>query len=268
MTAERPWRVDADRLRALPALAAVEHHTEIGSTNDRALEVIQQPDLATPLLVLADRQTAGRGRGAHRWWSAEGGLTFSLVFDPTQFSLPRDLWPRITLTAAVAMCDTALRFAPGISCGLKWPNDVLLDGRKLCGILAEVPAAPRSAPQRMILGMGVNVNNSLTAAPDEIRAIASSLTDVIGEAVDPTAVLMQLLAEFFSNLELLADGDPSLPARWQELCLHRGQMLQVHQGTQRVGGLCIGIGDDGALLLETEHGPQRFFGGLLVSPEM
>ena len=268
MTAERPWRVGSDRLRELPMLVSVEHHEEIGSTNDRALELIQQPDLATPLLILADRQTAGRGRGDHRWWSAEGAITFSLVFDPTQFSLPREVWPRITLTAAVAMCETALRFAPEAPCGLKWPNDVLVDGRKLCGILAEVPAMRGSALQRMILGMGVNVNNSLAQAPEEIRAIASSLTDVIGEPVDPTAVLTQLLTEFFSNLELLANGDSSLPKRWQELCLHRGRMLQVHQGPQRVSGLCIGIDDDGALLLETEHGRQRFFGGLLVTPEM
>src|SRR3569623_3093066 len=164
MTAERPWRVDVAQLRELPLLTAVEHHEVIGSTNDRALELIQQPDLATPLLILADRQTAGRGRGDHRWWAAEGSLTFSLVFDPTQFSLPREVWPRITLTAAVAMCETALRFAPGTPCGLKWPNDVLFDGRKLCGILAVVPATRGSAQQRMILGLGVNVTNSLAQA--------------------------------------------------------------------------------------------------------
>lgn len=264
MTAGGTWRVDSDQIRQLPRLRAVEQHEEIGSTNDRALELLQQVNLATPLLILADRQTAGRGRGDHRWWSAAGGLTFSLVFDPVEFSLPREVWPRITLTAAVAMCETALRFAPKVACGLKWPNDVLLNGRKLCGILAEVPALPGRTSQQMVLGMGVNVNNSLASAPEEIRAIATSLTDATDEPIDSTAVLTMLLTEFFGNLERLATADPSLPLRWQELCLHRGQMLQVHQGTQRVGGLCLGIADDGALLLETDQGPQRFYGGLLV----
>ena len=252
-------------------IRAVEWHDVIASTNDRGLELARTADVVTPMLILAGEQTAGRGRGLNRWWSDRGALTFSLVFDPLRDLTNRgaeglnvERWPRVALTAGLALCDVLHATLPDSPRGLKWPNDVLLAGKKVAGILVEVPPAAPPAPRRLVLGMGWNVNNSLLAAPAEVLAAGTSFRDETGIDYDISQLLVDWLECFARHLRALSAGDPLLPARWQALCSLTGKQIELLSGNRRVTGICGGIDGTGALLVETAAGPERLYAGVLV----
>lgn len=246
------------------------------STNDRALQLAAQTDLPTPLLVLAEEQTAGRGRGSHRWWSQPGALTFSLVLDAAALQPRPEHWPRVSLTAAVAVCEVLESLVPHLSCGIRWPNDVVLAGRKICGILPELAQPPREPrnriiepplPARLVLGVGVNVNNSLAAAPPDVRAIGTSLFDLTGDCYDLTDLLVQVLERLSRGLIALAKGDPQLARVWAQRCVLQGRTIELQTGPTQVRGICKGIDLEGALVLHTPRGRERSFGGVVTAVE-
>lgn len=244
----------------------VDSQATLPSTNTRAMELAQLPDLTTPLLVITEHQTAGRGRGDRAWWSNDGALTFSLVIKPEHFGLRSEAWSRVALAAGVAVCDVLAELLPGIPLGLKWPNDVFLVGRKVCGILTEVPASRTPVPARLVIGVGINVNNSFSTAPADLRQIGIALCDLAGTEFDRTEVLVHVLRRIEGRIWMLAKADPELPARWRELSLLTDRHVAVQQGPRRVEGTCRGIDDEGALVLDTTDGRQRMFGGNVVSP--
>lgn len=235
------------------------------------MEMARSMEVVTPNLILAGEQTAGRGRGSNRWWSDRGALTFSIVFDPHADLAHRGAaplesarWPRIALAAGVALCDVLQVAVPHSPCALKWPNDVLLAGKKVAGILVEVPPASPPAPRRLVLGMGWNVNNSLCAAPAEVQAVGTSFRDAAGTDFDVSQLLIDWLDHFARHLRALAAGEPDLPSRWQALCSLTGRAIELISGNRRVSGICGGIDGDGALLVETDAGPERLYAGFLV----
>src|SRR5687768_4110674 len=117
---------DLARIAADSGIAALEYQPEVGSTNDWALQLAADEQRAWPLLVLTQQQTGGRGRGANQWWAAEGSLTFSLVLDAHQQTIPSENWPRIALVIGLAVCESLQAIFPQGIFGLKWPNDVLI----------------------------------------------------------------------------------------------------------------------------------------------
>ena len=251
-------------------LREVEHHTEIGSTNDRALTLCGEAGLLVPYLILTERQTAGRGRGANRWWSSDGALMFSVVIDAKDYALPESRWPQISLTVGVAVCETLAVLANSTneraahSVGLKWPNDVWLNNRKVCGILVEIPPTRCG---RLVIGIGLNVNNSFATAPAELSLIATSLGDETGMTFDRTSVLTTLLQQLDRDLKRLANAEESLIETWQSRCVLRGRMVSLDSGQRIVTGLCLGIAADGALRLQSPNGEQRFYGGVIRNIE-
>jgi BirA family biotin operon repressor/biotin-[acetyl-CoA-carboxylase] ligase len=266
-----PPPVILDLIRDASFVQHVEWHDTIASTNDRGNELARNADLETPLLILAGRQTAGRGRGSNRWWSGAGSLTFTVVFDPQRdleaarlSPVPIEFWPRVALVAGVALCDILENMLPSDPCRLKWPNDVLLAGKKVSGILVEIPPTSPGVPRRLVLGMGINVNNSLSAAPAEIQAVATSLCDIAGDRFDSTQLLIDWLNGFVNRLGALAAGDRKLAERWQSRCALHGKTIELQSGSRTVQGVCRGIDIDGALLLDTSTGPERLYAGVLV----
>ena len=251
---------DTERLRRETFIAEVECHAELESTNNRALALAANANSATPFLVLAERQTAGRGRGANVWWSAPGSLTFSLLFDSAAIGVPLDRWPQVSLAAALAIRQTVADVLPGDDVRVKWPNDVFLRGKKVAGILVEVPPL---RPQKLVLGIGLNVNNSFAAAPAELRSIATALIDKQCHSFDLTDVLLQLLTTLDRDFSRLGDEPPTLMDRWRPHCLLHGRIVHVAAGPMAHVGVCQGIDETGALLLETESGRQRLFSGVV-----
>lgn len=248
---------DLERIEADAPLAGVEYHPEIASTNDRAMELARNSELLTPHLVLADKQTAGRGRGSNRWWSQNGALTFTVIYD---LALPTARWPQISLSVGLAVCEVLSARLPREQIGLKWPNDVHLAGKKVCGILVEIPS---QRPGRFVIGIGLNVNNSPATAQAELTTIATSMFDVSGQEFDRSEVLIAVIRALDRELRQLQNDSSDLQSRWQALCVLQGEQVQLTAGEKVVSGRCEGIDADGALVLMTERGRETFFGGIV-----
>lgn len=243
-------------------IRTVEFYPELGSTNDRALDLAAaESPLELPLLIWALKQTSGRGRGANRWWASEGALTFSVVLDTQTSELPMDRWPLVSLTTGLAVSAALQDLIPHADLGLKWPNDVFLYGRKVCGILVEIP--PRQAG-KLVLGIGINVNNSLKDAPDELKSKATALCDVSNRVWDLESVLTTVLERLDEHLRALRDNEPTLAERWHGTCMLRGRTVQHTVGDRVTTGVCQGVDRQGALLLQTETGVVRVLGGVIT----
>ena len=172
-------------------VADVEHHAAIGSTNDRAIECAALERVKLPLLILADRQTAGRGRGSNRWWTGPGSLAFSLLIGPELAGrAARHVRPWSRWRPAWRLSRPWPRSLPGHEIGIHWPNDVMLDGRKLAGILIEV-----LSDGKLVIGIGINTNNTAADAPEEVRPRVVTLRDVTGQEHDSTELLIAILQQ-------------------------------------------------------------------------
>jgi BirA family biotin operon repressor/biotin-[acetyl-CoA-carboxylase] ligase len=249
--------IDLERLLAESFLAAAEHHPTVDSTQDRA-QAAAASGARGPLLIVADEQTAGRGRGANRWWTGPGSLAFSLLFDPALWHLPATALPMRSLAAGVAVVAAVTPRLYPHHVGLHWPNDVYIGGRKLAGILIDL-----LADGRHILGIGLNVNNSLSSAPADVRDRATSLFDLTGMQHDRTDLLLDILAELSSVFQQSAAEPTAFGARFQDLCLQVDKPLTIEAGGTTTAGHCLGIAADGALLLQTARGVEKFYSGVL-----
>jgi BirA family biotin operon repressor/biotin-[acetyl-CoA-carboxylase] ligase len=255
---------DVERIRSQGFVREIEVHSEIGSTNDRAAERAQESDLLCPCLILAERQSAGRGRGANTWWSGPGALTFSLVLEPRRIGLVTQSFPQVALAAGLAVCEAIERAVPQAVIGLKWPNDVFLAGKKVCGILLELPNADSG---RLIAGIGVNVNNSLAQAPAELQRIAASMIDVAQQPLDRTQVLITILERIDLWLRALAADAGRVFERWRQYCVLSGKTVRLRVGLHDIEGRCQGIDDGGRLLISTPQGTEAHRSGTVLSFE-
>jgi BirA family biotin operon repressor/biotin-[acetyl-CoA-carboxylase] ligase len=215
------------------------HYRVTDSTNERAKDLAMQ-GAPHGTIVTADEQTAGRGRQGRAWVAAPGSALLLSV-------LLRDLGKaqaHLPLAAALAVCDACERAAP-VSCRIKWPNDVWIDGRKVAGILIE------GRPQEgwAVLGVGVNVSTREGDFPPELRDIATSIAASIDSANAPA--LDSVLAFLTESLEArLADKPKAIVATWRERDALAGQPVQWQSGE----GVAEGINDAGALVVQTPSG--------------
>jgi BirA family biotin operon repressor/biotin-[acetyl-CoA-carboxylase] ligase len=237
----------------------VEHFTSLTSTNDYARERAGSLPRDQRLLVVADEQTAGRGRGTNRWWTGSGSLACSLLFDPAARQIERRYFPMISLAAAIAIAETAAAVLSRVDVGLHWPNDVFVGERKLAGVLIE--AMPDG---RHVLGIGCNVNNPSSSAPPELASTVTSLVDLSGKESRRGDMLLNVLRRLDGRLDELARSPHALGQRADELCLQHGKRLTIRVGQRETAGVCVGVAEDGALVLDTADGRQSFYSGVLV----
>lgn len=254
---------DIDRILRETFVARAEFHPTVGSTNDRAAECAAQDDGELPLLVVADRQTAGRGRGANRWWTGPGALAASLLLDALAVDADCARSPLAALAAGVAVVETVIPLLPTHEIGIHWPNDVVADGRKLAGILIEV-----LPDRRHVIGIGLNVNNPLADAPADLQSTATTLCELAGREFDRTEVLIGLLERLEGELRRLCREPRTVAARADALCLQRGRMLTLSHGQRTMTGRCLGIAPDGALRLETPSGVETLYSGSVLQEQI
>ena len=253
---------DPTVLRAATQIDHVEFHPTLSSTNDYARDASLRFGRHESLLVIADEQTAGRGRGSNRWWTGTGSLAFSLLFDPVARGIARQDFAMIALASAIAIIEAANpRIAP-YSAGIHWPNDIFVGRRKIAGILVEA-----LSDGRHILGIGVNVNNSVDAAPEELAELVATMFDLSRRRHDRGELLIDLLHHLQLRLVQLATAPEQLGRQANQLCLQHGRPLCVQQGSQKIRGRCLGIGLDGALMLETAEGQRNVYAGFLKPVE-
>jgi BirA family transcriptional regulator, biotin operon repressor / biotin---[acetyl-CoA-carboxylase] ligase len=250
--------IDIQTLLTKTFVRHAEHHAVIDSTQTRARALADNTAAILPALIVADTQTAGRGRGSNRWWTGEGSLAFSLLLDAAEFGFPRQPIPRLSLAAGVAIIDTVAPRLDGYALGLHWPNDVYVGAGKLAGILVEV--LPNG---RHIVGVGLNSNNTLAEAPSELSAALATLRDLTERQHDHTELLVDLMENLHAAIVQLGQPMETLGERFDLLCRQHGEVLTVHQGEQKTTGVCAGIAVDGALRLDTPEGRRAMYSGTL-----
>jgi BirA family biotin operon repressor/biotin-[acetyl-CoA-carboxylase] ligase len=253
-------RLDPTRIHA-PWLRTIERYDVADSTNDLARRLLTA-GAEPPLLVWADRQTAGRGRENRRFWSDDGSWTFSLGIDPREGGLSMDRESLLSLASAVAVIEM-LESATGRSdFRLRWPNDIEVGGRKLGGILPE--RFPTPVGPRMVIGIGLNMSSRMDRAPAEIRRMATSLNDLGVESIDVEPLLSVLLGSIERWLEALGRGDVSLVERWSVLDSLRGRPVRLVVGAETIAGITRGIDARGGLLIEADGHVKPYHGGQVL----
>jgi len=205
---------------------------------------------AQGLCVVAREQTAGRGRRQRGWVSPpDAGLYFSIVLRPR---LEISRWPLLTLMAAVAVRET-LQECCAIKADIKWPNDLLVDNLKLCGILAETVETPQG--RAVVVGIGINLSEH--ALPPEVREYATSVAAASGRVPD-TETLVRVLARHLSRryAQLHETGGPAEILReWSSHSSYgEGKRVRVSMGEEVIEGVTRGLEPDGALRVETATG--------------
>ena len=230
----------------------------IGSTNDEAKKRAAEGAPEGTVLV-AEEQGMGKGRLERRFFSPKGkGIWFSVILRPK--FLPQEA-PKCTLLAAVSVAMAMEKF--GLRAGIKWPNDILYEGKKLVGILTEM-SAEMDRINYVVIGTGINVNIAAEEFPDGIREVATSLSIMKGEPLSRVKFFQRVL-EAMEELYTMASTQGFAPVmeRWKEYSITLGQEVRVIGMGENASfsGIAADIDEDGALLVDTSEGRRRVLAG-------
>lgn len=229
-----------------------------GSTNDVAKEMAER-GVGEGLVVIAGRQTTGRGRLGRSWVSQKGGLYLSIMLRPKME--PQHI-QRLTLMAGLAAMKTIASY--GLEASIKWVNDVRVGGKKVCGILTEVSGSAEVL-NYAVVGIGVNVNNSASRFPQDVRRLATSLRDEIGLSQPLVDVAKKLLAVFDKEYKRMKANDfLGILKEWSESCDTIGKRVRVVGISEVFEGTAIGVDEEGALMVEVPGAVKRVTAGDVV----
>ncbi len=221
------------------------------STNTFAMQIASRgaPEGA---VVLAESQTSGKGRLGRKWISPPGNLYLSVILRP---DIPLHKAPCITLMGAVSVA-AAIRKVCSVEAGIKWPNDILIAGKKVCGLLTEM-SAEQDRIRHIVLGIGIDVNMKLSELPADVRELSTTLSVEAGSQVDRTALLQDLLL----NLELwyrkFLTNDQNILEAWHRMNVTTGNRILVSGAGEVIEGMAQGIDSDGRLLVMRDDGTIR-----------
>jgi BirA family transcriptional regulator, biotin operon repressor / biotin---[acetyl-CoA-carboxylase] ligase len=229
----------------------IHYFEKLDSTQETAREFAAN-GAAQGTVVIAEQQSAGRGRMGRRWHSPpKVNLYMTVILRP---KMPAAEVPRLSLVAGVAMAEALEAAAPG-AVALKWPNDLWLKGRKAGGIIAEAVADARQQLSCVLLGIGLNVNLAVREIPEELRSVATSLRAATGRHHDRIALAAALFSRLDTRyMETEAQGFEAVRPVWEQYSALTGKRVTVAEGTSRQAGVVTGIDSDGALLLDTGRG--------------
>ncbi|MDX2185489.1 MAG: biotin--[acetyl-CoA-carboxylase] ligase [Opitutaceae bacterium] len=243
--------------RKLPYTLAL--HEEIDSTNDETTRRLAAGE-ADPVVIIARRQTRGRGRFGRTWHSEDtGNLHISFGFRPL---LPHARMQTFTLWMGVTVCDLIASYTR-LQPGLKWPNDILFDGRKAGGMLTEA-RGDADQVRDLVFGLGLNLNGDSRGWPDNLSQRAVSLAEHARSPLEANRFTAALIGRVLDAYSQFVRGDhlDALADHWQRFDVLRGREIAVLQGSHRIVGTATGIDAEGALLLRTElRKTERFLAG-------
>jgi BirA family biotin operon repressor/biotin-[acetyl-CoA-carboxylase] ligase len=237
---------------------------EIDSTNDEAARRLAAGQ-ASPFAVLARRQTRGRGRFGRAWHSEpNGNLYASFAFRP---AVPPERMQTFTLWMGVNVCELIANFTR-LSPGLKWPNDIVFDGRKAGGMLTEA-RIDADRIRDLVFGLGLNVNGGSAGWPADLARRATALSALAGGPLDLNRLAAAIVGRVLLAYERFADGEhaESFADLWHRYDVLRGRRATVLEGSRPHAGTVVGIDGEGALLLRDDHGRTRRFRAGEVSLE-
>jgi BirA family transcriptional regulator, biotin operon repressor / biotin---[acetyl-CoA-carboxylase] ligase len=205
-------------------------------------------------VVISEEQTSGKGRMSRPWDSAAGkGIWMSVITRP---ALTPQQAPQMTLVAAVAV-TRAIEEVGGVNPSIKWPNDILIDGKKVTGILTELQADPDRV-KAIILGIGINVNQNDEDFPEELKSIATSLKMVSGKTINRAKLIAKTLEflEHYTNL-YVAHGFSPIKLLWEGYSNTVGKRIRAVMFNETIEGIAMGITEDGMLNLKLDDGSIR-----------
>ena len=234
----------------------IEVFEQTTSTND-VIEKLARDGVREGVVVFAESQTKGRGRLGRKWMSPpRKGLWFSILLRP---ELRPQETTQLTVASATAL-RRAIKTVTGLSAEIKWPNDLLLGGKKVAGILTEM-SAEVDRVRHVILGIGVDVNQE--EFPPELRKLATSLKIETGREISRAELAVEILRELDFDYARIGGGKfPAVADEWEAGCATIGKNVSVQMGARQVRGRAEALDDDGALLVRTEHGHlERIIGG-------
>lgn len=235
--------LDVDKLRTLP-FPRIDYTAETGSTNADLVKAALEgaPEWSA---AVTDYQSAGRGRHGRVWTAPPmSQCTLSLLIRPSLEAVDR--LGTMPLVTGLALIDV---LSPSYDVALKWPNDVLINGRKVCGILAEV--AKFQPSPAIVIGLGLNV--SLTE--EELPVPHAISLEMVDKEVDRTELVGAVLLALKDRLTQWMNNDPSLMADYRKVCSSIGQQVRVHlPGDKELLGECVGVADDGLIQVKSEDG--------------
>lgn len=250
-----PMEIGAD-LKSQLLGKKIYHQREVDSTNRVARELAAAGE-AEGAVVLAESQTAGRGRLGRAWSSPAGGVWMSLLLRPNLVPYKAQL---ITLMAAVAAVE-ATQAVAGIQLGIKWPNDLMSNGKKVAGILTEL-SAEMERVNYLVLGLGINVNIAAEDFPADVRGVATSLLAETGSAISRVTWVrefLEIMDREYSRSQ--GEGFEDVLARWRQYSVTLGCQVEVRLGDRIIFGTALNIDEEGALLVKTELGTEKFLAG-------
>ncbi len=227
----------------------------VDSTNELAKQHLFQ-DAREGLVLLAESQTRGRGRLGRSWMSLPGmGLYLSLILKP---KIPTRRLPQLTLMAGLAAALAVNEFSVP-DARLKWPNDVLLNGKKCCGILCETHPTP-TGESGVIVGIGINANHSPADFPDELKSSATSLKIETGNSTDRQDLAIALISHLDKQYDaFLSDEEPTIIEKWLENSDMVGKKITVTHGNTATPGTALGLDSQGRLLVLSDKGEELAF---------
>jgi BirA family biotin operon repressor/biotin-[acetyl-CoA-carboxylase] ligase len=257
-----------DVLHADDLLSALGRHGIIGrdirvfeettSTND-FIEKLARDKVKEGVVVFAESQSRGRGRLGRKWISPpRKGLWFSILLRP---NIRPVAVTQMTIAAATALFR-AIRAQTGVTTEIKWPNDILIRGKKVAGILTEL-SAETDRIKYVILGVGIDVNQTAAEFPADLRRIATSLRIETGQKQNRAELAVKVLHELDRDYEHVREGRfEDLSAEWEKHCSTIGHQVVIHVGDRKIQGRAEALDTDGALLIRTQHGHlERIIGG-------
>jgi len=225
---------------------------ELKSTNimakEKALHKAERINEGT--LIIAERQSAGKGRLGREWFSPAGGIWLSIILYP---QLPPSYIPRITLMTAVAVVK-AIKICTQIESQIKWPNDILINEKKVCGILTEM-SAELDIINWVVVGIGINVNIDHREFPEDIQENTISLKEVSDKEILRVRMVQIFLQEFERYYESLKRREfSSILKEWKLYSHTLGRKIRVDMGERIVTGEAVNINEEGALIFKKEDG--------------
>jgi len=223
------------------------YYSTLSSTMDEARQEIKK-GAPEGTVIIAGRQTAARGRLGRSWISPEGNIALSVILYPDS-----EFLPYLIMIASVAVVQT-IKDATELKASIKWPNDVLIGGRKVCGILIE-SGVSKQKRRYAIIGVGLNINLKSDDYP-EVAETATSLESELGRNVSPAELLKKLITEMDKLYSLMTEGG-AIFSRWRDEMKILGKRVRVACGGEVIEGIAADVLKDGSLILNCGNGEHR-----------
>ena len=230
----------------------IHYFREVDSTNEVAKKLARE-GAPEGTIIIAESQSRGKGRRGKKWVSPLGGAWLSIILRPD--TLPINA-PQLTFIAGVAAAKT-IKDEYGLDAGIKWPNDVLIDNKKVCGVLTEI-STEIDAIDYIVTGIGIDANVDVNLLPPELQETTTSLKSELDHDISRMILVQKFLGNFEAMYDKFNEGNfQVILKKWRQLSKTIGSNVEIRKGTARVRGEAVGVNSKGALILELEDGTLK-----------